>query len=290
MELLGGADFLMIPEIKALCLKFLLQNLSLNSCLWTWSLAYVYSLEELNDICEDLALSKFHDCLIYIEGTLTCPPGRMKYFLNKGLEMHCTRESINLFIEKYAKHHDPTNSYNYNQELQALYNRSKQESFMDEVLKMEQIELSDTQESTTECLVFVEETESKDKKEIHLYNIMKSTWYHLFDCPGSSRHSMAIGIGAEESVIAVQNYYYDTIYLIVIFNGKKLEIPAKPISDKEKPTSQLNIYPGIVFSSVSELYCVSKVNEYDRVHHDYWLIHQFEFTKNEANSLDGQRR
>ena len=287
MELLGGADFLMIPEIKALCLKFLLRNLSLDSCLWTWSLAYVYLLEELHDICEDLALSKFHDCLIYLEGTLTCPPGHMKYFLNKGLAMHCTRESIDIFIEKYAKYHDPSNSYNYNQELQALYNRSKQESFMDEVFKVEQIKLSDAPESTTECLIFMAETESKDKNELHLYNIMKNTWYHLCDCPSSNSHSadhlMAIGIRAKENMIAFQNYYNHRIhvYLIDIFNSQKLEIPAKPISDKEKPTSQLNIYPSILFSSVSELYCVSKVNQYDSGYLYYWLIHQFDFTKNE---------
>ena len=289
MELLGGADFFMIPEIKALCLKFLLQNLSLDSCLWTWSLAYLYSLEELQDICEDLALSRFHDCLIYLEGTLTCPPGHMKYFLNKGLAMHCTRESVNTFIEKYAKYHDPSNSYNYNQELQALYNRSKQESLMDEVLKMEQIKLSDAEERTTECLVFVEETDSKDKYELHLYNIMKNTWYHLCDCPSSSSHSanhlMAIGIGGEENMIAFQNYYNDRIYLTDIFYSKQYEIPAKPISDKEKPTSQLNSDPSILFSSVSELYCVSIVKQYGRVPIVYWLIHQFDFTKNEWRQI-----
>ena len=93
-DLLAGDEFLTIPDIKVLCFEFLLKNLSLQNCLWTWGLADLYSLEGLDEICQEFAISRFHDCLIHHEDTFFCPPGHMISFSNKGLAMLCSRKDI----------------------------------------------------------------------------------------------------------------------------------------------------------------------------------------------------
>ena len=120
-DLLAGAEFLTIP---VLCFEFLLENLSLQNCLWTWSLANLYSLEGLDEICQEFAISRFHDCLIHLEDTYFCPPGHMISFLNKGLAMLCSRKDIKTFIDKYVQFDD--SHKRFKKELQKCAIRSKE--------------------------------------------------------------------------------------------------------------------------------------------------------------------
>ena len=183
-DLLAIADFLMIHEIKILCLQYLLENLTLENCLWVWSLANLYRLEQLDDICQDVALARFHDCLINVEDTLICPPGHIKNFLNKGLAMHCSTDEMNVFIEKYVEF-DLNNRNEERVELQECAVRSRQKRyFTTEISDINEDKLADNPEDTVECLLF------QNGLEFYILSPFHNKWYLLCLYPNKKQEYM----------------------------------------------------------------------------------------------------
>ena len=267
-ELLAIADFLLIPEITMLCLQYLLENLTLESCLWVWSLANLYCLEQLDDICQDIALSRFHDCLINVEDTLICPPGYMKNFLNKGLAMHCSTEEMNIFIEKYVEF-DLKNRREERVELQECAVRSRQKRYITaEILDMKDNKLTDNLEDTVECLLF------QRGIEFYIFSPFYNKWYFLckYSNCNTSRHGLqlhAFGIGEDKNWILVEHLGSPcSMILYNICSSHMQPVPSLTAKDVDLGELEQSSYFKVTqlnfFCSVSHLYCLSEMCQNDK--------------------------
>ena len=271
-DFLAGAEFFTVPDIKVMCFEFLLENLTLQNCLWTWSLADLYSLEGLGKICQEFAISRFHYCLIHHEGTFFCPPGHMISFLNKGLAMLCSRKDIKTFIDKYVQFAD--SNKRFKNELQECARRSKEmgkEVTENLVLDEENddIDLTELPESvpamqrnvstesqeirkqtTTECLIYQE-----NEGSIAMYSPVFGKWYRLefdsfdsfdsFDC-----ELVSVGLGVENNHLLLKDNYKR--YILYEIDTNKIR-PILPLM-KHLP---LNMYRAEIFCSMSEVYRLS---------------------------------
>ena len=264
-DLLAGAEFLTILEIKVMCFEFLLKNLSLQNCLWTWSLADLYSLEGLDEICQEFAISRFHDCLIHHEDTYFCPPGHMISFLNKGLAMLCSRKDIKTFIDKYVQFADSRKRFK--NELQKCANRSKEmgkEVTENLVLDEENDDIDLTElpenvpgmqrkvsteskekgkQNTTECLIYKE-----NEGSIAMYSPVFGKWYRLelpwFDC-----ELVSVGVGVENKHLLLKDNYER--YILYEIDTNKIR-PILPLMKHLTST-----YTAEIFCSLSQVYCLS---------------------------------
>ena len=72
-HILSAANMFMLDPVKKHCAEYLLTNLSVINCLYTWRLADLYALPELGQICMALARSRFRDFIQYQKDTLTLP-------------------------------------------------------------------------------------------------------------------------------------------------------------------------------------------------------------------------
>ena len=264
-DLLAGAEFLTIPEIKVMCFEFLLKNRSLQNCLWTWSLADLYSLEGLDEICQEFAISRFHDCLIHHEDTFFCPPGHMISFLNKGLAMLCSRKDIKTFIDKYVQFAD--SHKRFKNELQKCANRSKEmgkEVTENLVLDEENDDIDLTElpenvpgmqrkvsteskergkQTTTECLIYQE-----NEGSIAMYSPVFGKWYRL-ELPSFDCELVSVGVGVENNHLLLKVNYER--YILYEIDTNKIR-PILPLMKHLTST-----YTAGIFCSLSQVYCLS---------------------------------
>ena len=295
-ELLGGADFLMLHEIKALCLEFLLEIFTPKNCLWIWSLAYMYSLDGLNAVCEDLAILRFHDCLIDLEDTLFCPPDQLKIFLNKGLAMHCSVAEIKSFIEKYVNY-DPAKRNQYKKELQkcAIRSRQQRKTPQETVLLNKNkpdlgahsnvqtglpLELSNKtkselrtknihfcrKENTTECLIVMKSGYGCEF-EFLLFSPFKNKWYQLCVFKRSNMflrglndniELFSVGTGTDKNMILFKDNVLEKLILMNIFTSEKQKVRPLPSRDVGAPPKSTYIETVKPFSSLSRVYCLAE--------------------------------
>lgn len=82
-NILGGASFLLLSDLIGLCSQFLLQNLSLHNCLWTWRLAQIYNLEDIVTFCTALTGAHFHDYIIQLDELPTIDSDFLKMLMEK---------------------------------------------------------------------------------------------------------------------------------------------------------------------------------------------------------------
>ena len=262
-ELLAGAEFLTIPEIKVLCFEFLLENLSLQNCLWTWSLANLYSLEGLDEICQEFAISRFHDCLIHLEDTYFCPPGHMISFLNKGLAMLCSRKDIKTFIDKYVQFDD--SHKRFKKELQKCAIRSKEmgkvvtENLDEENDDIDLIKLPENvpamqrevsneskdrgEQTTTECLIYQE-----NEGSFAMYSPVFGKWYRL-ELPSFDCELVSVGVGVENNLLLLKDNYERHILYDIDTNKIRPFIPL--------PKHLTLTCKAEIFCSMSQVYCLS---------------------------------
>ena len=295
-ELLGGADFLLLHDIKALCLEFLLEIFTPKNCLWTWSLAYMYSLDGLNAVCEDLAILRFHDCLIDLEDTLSCPPDHLKIFLNKGLAMHCSVAEIKSFIEKYVNY-DPSKRNQYKKELQkcAIRSRQQRKTPQETVVPKKNkpdlgthsnvqtglpLELSNKtkselrtkninfprKENTTECLIVMKSWYGCEF-EFLLFSPFKNKWYQLCVFKRADRflrglndniELFSVGTGTDKNMILFKDNVLEKLILMDIFTSKKRKVRPLPSRDVGAPPKSTYVETVKPFSSLSRVYCLSE--------------------------------
>ena len=266
-DLLAIADFLMIHEIKIICLQYLLENLTLENCLWVWSLANLYRLEQLDDICQDVALARFHDCLINVEDTLICPPGHIKNFLNKGLAMHCSTDEMNVFIEKYVEF-DLNNRNEERVELQECAVRSRQKRyFTTEISDINEDKLADNPEDTVECLLF------QNGLEFYIFSPFHNKWYLLCLYPNEKTriHGVqlrVVGIGEDKNWILVEHLGSPGSNILYnICNSQVQPVPSLTAKDVDMEALKQSRYFRVkqikFFCSVSHLYCLSEIYQED---------------------------
>ena len=296
-ELLGGADFLMLPDIKALCLEFLLENLTLQNCLWTWTMASLYSFPALAEICQNLAISRFHDCLIDLEDTLVCPPVHMKSFLNKGLTMHCTTIEIKKFTQKYVDYDSESRNEckieleNCALSMQERFHKGEsQEEQNDNFKKAGSVPKkllkarscnskpafpADKQNvskkrSTTECFVFLKsknrmnESQLETEFKFSLYSPTNNKWYQLCEFARPLHHddsfdNFCVGFGADKNLFLIKGRYSEKLTLINIFTGDQQLIRALPSGSygRGRGLQQASLVQTKPFSSGPRLYCLS---------------------------------
>ena len=99
--LLQGAALAELPELKGHCLHFLLKNLNIKNCLWTWTLAELYSFHGLEDVCRELASCRFKDTIRHLEETCTIPVDHFFKFVLGGMIKHCNEEDMVTFVKNY---------------------------------------------------------------------------------------------------------------------------------------------------------------------------------------------
>ena len=274
-DLLAAAEFLAIPEIKVQCFEFLLKNLSLQNCLWTWSLADLYSLEGLDEICQEIAISRFHDCLINHEDTYFCPPEYMITFLNKGLAMLCSRKDIKTFIDKYVQSDD--NHQRFKNELQKCARKSKEmgkvvnenldeeadyiielpehvPSMQRNVFNESKVKDQRGVETTTECLIYQENKGSFKMKQgsFAMYSPVFGKWYRLelpsFDFREGGE-LVSVGLGVDNNLLLLKDNCEKLILYEITTNKIR---PVLPLTKHSTLT-----YKAELFCSISQVYCLS---------------------------------
>ena len=283
-EILGGADFLMLPDLKALCLEFLLGNLTLQNSLWTWTLAYLYSLDGLNNICEKLAIARFHDHLVDTKDVLVCPPLQMHIFFKKGLAMHCSVPKIKLFIQRYVNY-DPEKRSEYRDELQQCAIRSREQrrvakksqsnarhtetvdtnmNVTDKQVTAHQTGMGDVSKANdaTECLILQQSKTSsganQSQSEFFLYSIIHNKWYKLFVTKLKNINLVSMGIGGDKNVGLFIDSGSKKLFVMNIVTKKRRGIRRVPTRDLGAPPHSTHVRKTEPFVSVSQLYCLSE--------------------------------
>ncbi len=69
-EILNGASLFLLERLKNYCGQFLLENLEPKNCIYFWALASKYQIKDLATICRQVAVSRFHDLLMFGDDTL----------------------------------------------------------------------------------------------------------------------------------------------------------------------------------------------------------------------------
>ena len=310
-DLLRGANFLMIEEITELCLKFMLKALNLDNCLWIMTLAELYSLRELKEVCFDLACSRFHDCLIKTKDALKLPPEYLKNYIENGMADHCSEAEIMSFLEKFFGNDSHIEEINYIMETVrksklksrktrfASNHTADNEKFnitpcylysveSDEELENLQDEeydsFSENENSETEIFMFI----LSDKYA--LFCPATSKWYEVLPLDDSSinrneERIEAVGIGEERDLILLTSG--NSMTLINVFTEQKYEVPVLPKKKLEATAESVERENLLPFCSLSQLYClyrsrISDVFEGIETRHGYvnaFYLQRFDFRK-----------
>ncbi len=69
-DILNGASLFLLERLKNYCGQFLLENLEPKNCIYIWALASKYQIKDLATICRQVAVSRFHDLLMFGDDTL----------------------------------------------------------------------------------------------------------------------------------------------------------------------------------------------------------------------------
>ena len=101
--LLQYSDFLNLDELTKHGVNFLLKNLTLRNCLWTWSLADRFRFVELKEVCYEIAECNF-DTIMEFESTLSLPTKQMVSHLKDGIAKHMNYSQVEKFIDSYIKY------------------------------------------------------------------------------------------------------------------------------------------------------------------------------------------
>ena len=310
-DLLRAANFLMIEEITELCLKFMLKALNLDNCLWMLTLADLYSLWELKEICFDLACSRFHDCLFKTKDALKLPPEYLKNYIENGMANHCSEAEIMSFLEKFFSNDSHIEEINYIMEtvrkFKLISRKTRNASnhnaddenlnitpcYLDSVesdLELENLtdqdydSFSENENNETEILMFI----LSDKYA--LFCPATSKWYEVLPLDDSSSNRNeerieAVEIGLERNLILFTSG--KSMTLINVFTEQKYEVPVLP-KKKLEATAELvergNLLP---FCSLSQLYClygsrISDAFEGAQTRHGYinaFYLQRFDFRK-----------
>ena len=284
-ELLRGAHFLMIAKITELCMKFLLETLTIDNCLWMLMLADLYSLDELKEICFDLACTRFHDYLINTQDALGLPFEYLKKYIQNGITNHCTENELSSFLEKYfdndsqvanvnsimetalkskvdsSKPRKPNISTknNNNEEWNMLpFHGASIESDDEELeslIKQEDKSVCETENDETEMLMFT----VSDKCTLFSKDTLR--WYELLQLGNSSTNRNekkveAVGIGEEGQFVLLTSR--DSMTLMNIFTEKKYGVPVLPRKKQEATAGSVKREQLLPFCSSSQLYCFYK--------------------------------
>ena len=256
-DFLAGAHYLMITEITLLCLKFLVGNLKLRNCLWTWTLAEIYSFSDLIVICQELAISRFHDCLIGMEETMTCHPEYLLKFLDQGLTKHCSNPDARAFIKKYVAH-DFDRRKSYLSKLQQKIDKTSRFPEVPKRKNRKSIRKTGKKGRTSEVLVLT--FNGLLKNTYLLFSAANNAWFQLLSFDGESRNDYgsveAVGIGEEgQFVLLMQNR---KMILMDVFTKETHSVCPVPHRNAGEDPRCSYVRKTAFFSLMSELYCMSE--------------------------------
>ena len=109
-EMLDGilkmASFLLISLLRESCVEYINKNLNLDTCIQYYVLSSEYMLPELSQKLSQTISSRFHDCLIFREASLSVSPKQLKFLMDTcDIFRHCSTSDIISFVYEYVATH-----------------------------------------------------------------------------------------------------------------------------------------------------------------------------------------
>ena len=109
-EMLDGilkmASFLLISLLRESCVTYIKKNLSFDTCIQYYLLSFEYMLPELSQKLSQTISSRFHDCLIFRESSLSVSPKHLKFLMDTcNILRHCSTADIISFVYEWVSTH-----------------------------------------------------------------------------------------------------------------------------------------------------------------------------------------
>ena len=186
--LLHYSDFLNLNEITQHGLKVLLKNLTLENCLFTWSLAIRFGFTELKEACGEVAECNF-DIIIKSESTLSLQIKELLSYLKDGMAKHMDYSQIEKFINSYINY-DIAMRKDCKEDLLAAFMEGKQG-----VLQQSQAAASLVSTDEYDEAVMIQ---SMSSHTWLIYSLKDNCWYsgeHIYKAVSPGQRITTVGIG-----------------------------------------------------------------------------------------------
>ena len=96
-------SFLLISLLRESCVKYIEKNLNFDTCIQYYLISVDYMLPDLVDKLSKTVSSRFHDCLIFKDSTISVSPKQLQYLVNKcDIFAHCSTTDIISFVYEWT--------------------------------------------------------------------------------------------------------------------------------------------------------------------------------------------
>ena len=106
-EMLDGilkmASFLLISLLRETCVTYINNNMNFDTCIQYYLLSFEYMLPELSQKLSQTISSRFHDCLIFRDTSLSVSPKQLKFLMDScDVFRHCSTSDIISFVYEWV--------------------------------------------------------------------------------------------------------------------------------------------------------------------------------------------
>ena len=98
------SSFLLVAVLREICVEYMEATLNLDRCLQYYLLSVDHMLPEITQELSNAVLSRFHDCLIFKDSSLSVSPSQLRYLMEScDIFEHCFIPDIVSFVIDWVK-------------------------------------------------------------------------------------------------------------------------------------------------------------------------------------------
>ena len=103
-DVLKMAHLLLLDKLIASCVQILLKELTVENALYTWALAHMYSLTQLETVCKSFVKYQFRHRIMDQVDTIKLPAPLLCYFIKEGMLTFLSLEEKLIFLQSWLQH------------------------------------------------------------------------------------------------------------------------------------------------------------------------------------------